>query len=202
MKKILFAATILLCLYSCGSKKQPIPLPESSTVDSSKNNDSIDSFFPVTEYLKGQMLAFDSIPVTPLKINYKNGQQDSVWIKRDSLKWMLQAFTQDEIGKGNLLSFFKVTKFNDQTINAITFTYDPIKPLPDSIRIRHWNMYVQPETGAVSKIYIVKQIKENGKNVTQQLTWQANTAAKITTLFTKPDGNIEIVTDQKFVWAF
>ena len=74
--------------------------------------------------------------------------------------------------------------------------------MPDSISLRHWDVYVQPQTGTIRKVYMVKLVKKNGNNYTEQLTWQTGKWAKIVEILNKPDGNSEIVSDTKFVWDF
>ena len=101
-----------------------------------------------------------------------------------------------------LLHFLKQTKFNDQTVEAITFTYEPIILLPDSITIRHWDVYIQPETGKVKKVYLLKRLNIDGKKYTEQLTWQTDKWAKIVTILNKPDGSSEVESEIKLVWDF
>jgi hypothetical protein len=115
---------------------------------------------------------------------------------------LLQPFISQEITEDNLTSLFKQTKFNDQTVEAITFTYDPIASLPDSITIKHWDVYVHPETGKVKKVYLLKQLIKNEKKYTQQLTWQTDKWAKIVTILNKADGSSEIESETKWIWDF
>ena len=101
-----------------------------------------------------------------------------------------------------MVNYFTETKFKDQTLNAITFTYDPSQTIPDTISLRHWDVYVNPETGNVEKVYIVKTIKEQGANFTQQLTWQTDKLIKITTILNTADGNQELLKEVVFIWNF
>jgi hypothetical protein len=163
---------------------------------------TVDSFFPVTSYLKGQIITLDSLPITPLQITTIKGKSDSVWIQKNDLKKLLAPFLSAIINETNLVTFFTETKFNDQTLNAITFTYDPSRIIPDSISLRHWDVYVNPETGIVEKVYIVKNSKEDKNNLTQQLTWKSNEMAKITTILNKEDGNQELLKEVVYTWKF
>jgi len=195
MKKFLIIAVIAGYFISCAEKKtaeQPIQNIDNTVI----------SFFPVTSFLKGQMRQFDSITISPLHITTIDQKADSEWLKREQLKSLLQPFLTPEIAETNLIKYFKESKFNDQTLNAITFTYDPITTLPDSIHILTWNVYVNPLKGNVTKVYMVKHIIENGQNIIQQLTWQTDQYAEITDLLDKPDGNVEILKQEKFVWNF
>jgi hypothetical protein len=200
MKKLhllLYCSSFILL--SCSNKKNN-PIDLANTADSIKTNTEQNSLFPVTSFLKGQMIALDSIPITILQINTINGKEDSTWISKEKIKPLLRPFISDLIDKENLVSFFKESKFNDQTTDAITFTYTPKNVLPDSIALRHWDVYVNPETGTIRRVYIVKQLKENGLFYTQQLTWQTDKWAKIVTIDNKDGGKVQ--SDVKWIWNF
>lgn len=142
------------------------------------------------------------MPVTPLQLITIKGKTDSSWIPNRELKQLLLPFLTPVITETSHSKYFKETKFNDQTINAVTFTYDPINMFADSITLRHWDVYIDPETGKVIKVYIVKRIKENNQIFTQQLTWQTNKMAKITTILNKPEGDMELLKEVVFIWDF
>lgn len=184
-------------LHSCTNNPEQAPAPLET-----ENKNHIDSFFPVTSFIRGQILTLDSLPVTPLQITTVKQKTDSVWIHKEDLKPLLITFITPVINETNLTKYFKETKFNDQTLNAVTFTYDPISRIPDSITLRHWDVYIDPEKGTVLKVYMVKNIKENNQSFTQQLTWQTNKMAKISTILNKPDGNMELLKEVVFVWNF
>lgn len=199
MKKIYFPAIILV--FSCNSAT--ISNAASSTVaDLGVEKVKKDSFFPVTSFIKGQLLTLDSLQVTPLHITTVNGKTDSVWVKKNELPSLLKDFISPEIKETNLTGYFKETSFKDQTINAITFTYDPSSVLPDSIALRHWDVYIEPETGKVAKIYLVKQVNEKDRSITQQLTWKTGKWASINTLLNAPNGNSSLIKTEKFTWNF
>lgn len=198
MKKLLLPLVAIMLLASCHSgtdADSSMDIAQDSTV-------RVDSFFPVTSFIKGQFILLDSTPVTPLLLTTINDKTDSVWIKRDSLRSYLQSFVDETISHQRLHDFFKETRFKDLTINSITFTYEPIKSLPDSIKITNWDVYVNPETGKISKIYIVKNWKDNKYTITQQLTWLTEKSAQITTI-KEPDagGKAEIV-EKEYKWNF
>ena len=196
--KLLSFSIIILFFTSCTSS-------ESKKIFSLENNISAqkrDSFFPVTTFLKGQILQFDSLPLTPLHTTTINGKTDSIWIKREQLGTLLGSFLSPTINENNLVEYFKETSFNDLTLNSITLTYDPIKTLPDSIRLKHWTVYIDPETGKIQKIYMVKQFKNNSNYLTEQLTWQTDKSATINTLINKGSNKTEFLKVDKFIWNF
>ena len=79
-------------------------------------------------------------------------------------------------------SFFTEKSFLDQTINAYTFSYDPKKQLPDSIDLVHWDVYMNPQTNKVERIYMVKEKDSMDNSVTKQLTWVVNKWFSIRTI--------------------
>ena len=92
IKQFLFAA-FLLCLFSCHNT--PNTVTSTTPIAAPTRPDT--SFFPVTAYIKGQMLQFDSMPVTPLHIITIRDKSDSQWIKREERKSFLSSFLEPEI---------------------------------------------------------------------------------------------------------
>ena len=87
----------------------------------------------------------------------------------------------------------------DQTIDAFTFTYEPKSKLPDSITLEHWDVYIDPTTSKVRRIYMLKNA---GEGKTRQLTWQGDKWCKIVDLNTKADGTSTIEKEVKITWDF
>src|ERR1700739_4210532 len=105
MKKCFYILVAAIFLFSCGSKK--------TSGDSAQNNidttatpaDTALSYFPVTAFIEGQMLQFDSMQITPLYISTVHDKVDSQWIKREQLKPALQTFLTPEITETNLVKY-------------------------------------------------------------------------------------------------
>ena len=194
MKNIIYYFFGLIIFTGCSNNNEQFIVTETDSTQV--------LFFPVTSFLKGQMLQFDSLQLTPLYIVTQQKKVDSNWVKKENMQAILKDFISTEINSSNLLKYFTASKFNDQSTAAITFTYTPKKTLPDSIPLRQWNVYITPETGQVRKVYMVKQIKVNDSTYTQQLTWETDKSARITTLLNMPDGTSDIIKDEKLIWKF
>lgn len=201
MKKYFFYFFLILIFSNCTSNTQPQNTLNTET-DTTENSQSAKGFFPITSFLKGQLIIIDSMPITLLHTITVNKKTDSFWLKKEAVRPLLQPFIADEITATNMAAFFTETKFKDETINAITYTYKPTYTLPDSIALRHWDMYINPETNSIQKIYIVKEKIENNKTYTLQLIWQTNKWAKITTLAKNKNGLNEVVKEEKITWQF
>ncbi len=187
----LILSSALLC--ACGNNSSEIkPTPVSKVEEEP-------SFFPVTSYLKGQLYDIKAKGVTPIKYTTINNRTDSVMVKLDSLNILCKEFLQPEIDSTNLINFFTESKFLDQTVDAFTFTYDAKKNIPDSIQLIHWDVYVEPETSKVRRVYITKK---GDSNKILQLTWQSNQWFKIVTIISNKDGTSTVEKEEKISWDY
>lgn len=159
------------------------------------------NFFPVTQYLLGQIKQFDSLPVTPLKITTVNGSADSVWMKKEQIKSFTLPFIYPVIDSVSLSKYFSEKSFLNQTINAFTFSYDPVSKLPDSITVKHWDVYVDPDDNSVKRIYIMKQLYLGNSTQIFQLTWKSGNYCQVTTVLEK-EGSASKVKEEKLIWNF
>lgn len=146
------------------------------------NADEQQSFFPVTDFLLGQLKEIDSLPITPLKITISNRKQDSVWLKKKDIRDFSIPFLHPLIDSASMQNLFSEKSFMDQTINAITLSYDPKIKVPDSIKLTHWDVYIDPQKNTVQRIYLVKEETINGINTITQLTWKVNKWCSIRTI--------------------
>jgi hypothetical protein len=135
----------------------------------------------------------------PLKYTTVKDKTDSVIIKLDEVDTYTAPFVQPEIDSANLINLYNESKFLDQTINAFTFTYEPINPANDTLILRHWDVYIDPETGKVKRIYMVKKTADNK---TLQLTWLHNQWFKTVTIANNTDGSTLIEKEEKISWSY
>ena len=156
-------------------------------------------FFPVTSYLKGEIYNIKKSGINPLKYTSVNTHTDSVWLKIEELDAVFQEFLQPEIDSLNLITLFTEKSFLDQSINAITLTYDPSVQLPDTMKLKHWDVYIDPVANTIKRVYMVKEIS---KTRSLQLTWVNNQWCKITTIVTDENGISKIEKEEKITWDF
>ena len=164
------------------------------------SGDSV-NIFPVTSFLKAQLRSLDTLPVTPLKTITQNGKTDSTWLRREDIRKNATPFLSPEIDSATMYSLFTEKSFLDQTINAFTFSYDPKGELPDSVHLTHWDVYMNPETKSIQRIYMVKQMNEGNQTITTQLTWLVNKWYSIRTI-TEIPGHEAQVKEEKMIWNF
>jgi len=193
MRQFIWIA-LILALNACSNNKTQETTAQTVTPKEEENP----NFIRITSFLKGQVVGMRD-RMQPKKYITVNEHTDSSFLKFEDLDNELKDFMHPVIDSANLIPLFTETKFVDQTINAITFTYDPKGSLPDSIPLRHWDVYIDPETGKISRVYMVK--KASG-NKTLQLTWETDKGCKITTLKNNTDGTLSVEKEEKISWDY
>ncbi len=191
--KILLPVLSIVLLQSCTNspkekeKEKTVPVNEK------------EAFFPVSSYLKGQIVEIIQKGINPIKYTTVKDHTDSIWLKTEELNEAFKEFLHPEIDSANLITLFSEKKFMDRSIDAFTFTYDAIGKLPDSMTLSHWDVYVDPNTENVKRIYMLKNISPNK---TLQLTWQSNKWCKLTTIVDLPNGTSAVEKEERITWNF
>jgi len=192
MRNTIFLLFIILLLSSCDNKQ---------SVNQNVPTDTTKSFFPVTDYLLGQIHELNNTPVTPLKITTYKDKVDSVWMKPEEIKLFVQNFITPVIDSVKLNALFKEKSFLDQSINAFTLTYDPIAKLADTAVLRRWDVYIDAEANTVKRIYLEKKLSQKDGSYLQKLTWKAGHYCKIITVNEK-DTSLKNIREEQLTWNF
>ena len=193
MKIFLPLLALVLVLFSCTNPGEP------EAVAAETKPPEKQMFFPVTSYLKGEIYNIKKSGINPLKYTSVNNHTDSVWLKIEELDAAFREFLQPEIDSLNLVTLFTEESFLDQSINAITLTYDPSVQLPDTMKLKHWDVYIDPDANTIKRVYMVREIS---KTRSLQLTWVNNQWCKITTIVTDENGISKIEKEEKITWDF
>ena len=190
MKICIYLCILIILFSACGSsveEKIKIPAVQKDVLSS--------DFFPVTNYIRGQIVEIARNSINPLKIISTGNKQDSVWLKVEELDAAFADFLNPEIDSKTLGSYFKENRFMDQTLNTFTFTYEPMENLPDSVKLQRWDVYINPEKNTVKRIYLEKKAPGN-KSL--QLTWQANEWCRIASFSNRQTKEKEIFIQWRF----
>ena len=193
MKIIVSIFACSFFLYSCTDQGKSGK--QLSVKDTTQNQ----RFFPVTDYLKGEIYNIKKSGVNPLKYTTVNGHTDSVWLKIEQIDSAMSEFLQPEIDSVNLTELFSEKSFLDRSLDAVTFTYDAAAVLPETMKLKHWDVYIDPKSNKVKRIYIVKQVD---KTKTLQLTWVNGQWCKTTTITTDANDVMKVEKEEKIVWDF
>jgi hypothetical protein len=178
------------CLSTTSTKKELLQKEEKVEV------------FPVTDFLLGQVNEISKMPVTLLKVLKRNGIVDSQWVSRDSIRSLAAPFLFPVIDSAHFQENYSAHSFLDQTVDAFTFTYDAFKISSDSFPLTHVDVYVDPETRKVKRIYLIKEKSMDGKNKTQQLTWNTEDCFLIRTILQGGSDSIPQIIEEKLTWKY
>lgn len=194
MKFYFLFSFLCVLFFACNN---PAPSPEK--VEEKAGVTMSNDFFPVTNFIKGQLVEMRDAGINPLKITTSGNRVDSAWLKVEELETAFADFLAPTIDSVHLYQFFKEDKFLDQTLNTYTFTYEPLSQLPDSLSLRRWDVYINPKNQTVKRIYIEKN---DDKNNHLQLTWQTNEWCKIVTISNDKPGSGAIEKEELIKWKF
>lgn len=188
--KYCIAIFFIATLFSCNSKSENVSTSASNTIveDTSAN------YFPVTNFLKGDIKGIKSFGTTPLFATTINGKTDSIWLKIDSIENYFQDFLEPRIDSANLKKYFKEESFLDKTLATFTFSYSRRANTTYNFPFINWDVMIDEESKKIKRIYLVKKVDDT---TIKQLTWQAEKWCKIVTI-TKN----KVVKEEKYTWDF
>ena len=194
MMKVFILIIMTILAVSCNSNSgTPATLPQ-------QNKTAINTdFFPVTNFIKGQIVEMERNGINPLKITSTGNKTDSAWLKIEDLNKEFADFLSPLIDSSNLKFFFKENKFLDQTLHTYTFTYEPLTQLPDSIKLQRWDVYINPDNNSVKRIYLEKNITATKKLL---LTWQSNQWCRIIMVNVNATGKELVEKEEEIKWSF
>ena len=185
---------LFILVFGCKNKNERVAVNATSKVAVEKGP----NVFPVTEFLKGQLNELEGLPITPMKVATVDGKTDSLWSKRENIRAFATPFLSPVIDSITMQNYYTSQSFLDQTIHAITLTYDSNNKLPENIALTHFDVYINPESGNVKRIYMVKNPSVDS---TVQLTWTVDKGCSIVTIVQSP-GKKPIIREEKMIWKF
>lgn len=194
MKRSFLLLVLAVSLFACNNKQE-----KAADAGSIVSVTIDEGFFPVTSYIKGQIAELISLGVGPVKITTMKGKTDSVWLKQEQFDSVFAPFLTPVIDSMNMKGLFKENRFQDQTINSFTFTYEPLKELPPSMSLKRWDVYVDPQSGKVRSIYMEKYTADKKE---MKMTWKSNGITKISYFSTDSAGNSVLEKEELVKWNF
>jgi len=194
MKIKIIAIVMIGLFFSCKHKKNDSIVSEYPTEDTTN---AAPSFFPVTGFIEGQIAELKNSNKKITAYLSKANKTDSMPLLPKIWDSVFADFHLPNIDSATLSKYFKETKFEDQTLEAITLSYDAKETLPNDILWKHWDIYINPETNEVERIYMVKSLPNN---TTLQLTWIPGNSCKKTFITEGDTTNKMMVSEATYQW--
>ena len=120
MKLIILTVLLTTVIVSCGSNDAGNPAALTTTEDSSEK-----VYFPVQEFLRGEISYVDSLPVGIMKYTTTGKHMDSGYIQPPEFRALAYEFLSPDLEEELFRENFDETSFYDQGTRYSTFNYTP-----------------------------------------------------------------------------
>ena len=182
MKNTLAAIIAVFLLAACNNSSKPI-----TAATGSKDSAAEQDFFPVAEYIGGQLtVIIDSFryPLTKTITLGIGGKGKLSAATDNELRLWAQNFRQPDISDPAIRKFYKETSIADQSNATVTLDYTATDA---SLPVQKIDVYIKPdpvENDKVTGVYIEKNFSRNDTSFNQKLYW-------------KTGKNMQVITEKK-----
>lgn len=193
--KSCFLSLILITLLSGCADEIESPLPEAQLPDSTNK---AKQFFPILDYLKGEVNNVDSFATAIRFYSTGNGKTDSGMIRVEQFKGIMQEFLPNELSKDNFEKYYIESSFYDQTTETSTFTYATKN---DDFEFHRIDILVQGSDSydKVSSVYMEKFTGGDDSSVIKKMLLVGGKSLSINSETTIRD-NKAVIKQEKYVW--
>jgi hypothetical protein len=177
MKYLMIILTGATFFNSCKDQK-----PTTAPVEQTEKK----SYFPVVDFLKGQIHYVDSLPVAILKIVTENNKRDSSYIKSEEFDKLAQDFILPDLQQDIFEKGFKESSFIDQTTQSATFNYISTD---SKLSLQRVDVLATPDElySKVKSIFLQQTLNKNDTIIVKKMYWQTNKHFQIATSVQAPD---------------
>ena len=163
---MILTAILTAVFISCGNNNDSIP---SAQVPNDDTTEKV--YFPVQEFLLGEISYVDSLPVGIMKYTTTGNRVDSGYIKTPEFRALAYEFLSSDLEEERFMENFEEVSFYDQGTRYATFNYTP-KLL--NTEIKRVDVISAPgsQYDKVNSIYIEKKAT-NADGELRKLYWKA-----------------------------
>lgn len=172
----------IVALMACGEKK---PAAHSNGEISSAENlkdtgGALKKYFPILDFLKGEIAYVDSLPVGIKKFTGKGARNKYVYINAEEFHRLAAEFTPKEIEDSFFLKEYQETSFLDKSSNSATFLYSTKN---ESLSLRRVDVLtVKGDVyDKVKSIYLEKNHTSGDTGYIKKLYWQPQRSFQLIT---------------------
>lgn len=153
-------------------------------------------YYPISGYIKSQLLWLDSVPLAVIKYTTKDYHTDTSIVEKKDFNSIAEELSLPDISASTLKDQYEEVSFIDASLGTITLTYSATN---DTALIRKADVLLDQNSTAVKTIYIEKVSKISDSFSTRKILWTANKNCLVTTIIQKP-GSPESILEEKYVW--
>jgi hypothetical protein len=192
MRVLIFLTGILLAT-ACNEAAK-----EKTAVDKSDDG-SESSFFPVTDFIRGQVHLVDSFQSITFRYITRNDKTDSSLISVAEFKEMAREFLHPDLAERFLKENYEESNFADQSSQTVVFNYTARNP---KLEIRRVDVVVDAHPAMYDKVRSIYQEKQSTRSdtlITEKLYWRTDKNFQIIRTM-EIKGRPESVVVTKVVW--
>jgi len=187
----MFLIVLIVMTAFSGCKDQKEPTAGSTPAEKKR-------YFPVLDFLKGQIRIVDSLPSAILKITIEKNRKDSAFIQRDEFNKLAQEFAMPALEQNMLEKNFKENSFIDQTTQSATFNYIALNDRSDLQRVDVLAGTDELQS-KVKSVFIQESMNNKDTIIVKKLYWQSNKRFQIITIMHAP-GTQNTVRQLLVIW--
>jgi hypothetical protein len=195
----IYIGALLLSVTACRQHSQSMPATTDSTAAAKDSTQK--AFFPVADYIRGEMHYVDSMPLAVLEYRIRDNHTDSSFIHADEFHRIAGEFLLPDLEKENFEKKYSENSFMDETSGYLTFTYSPRdKELP----LQRVDVLAIPASSAagaarIKSIYLQTVQPSADTLIVKKMLWIAKKSLLIITSL-QPDGKPPLIRQVKVVW--
>jgi hypothetical protein len=177
-KHVVFIFLTVIYVIGCSS---PDSQKISTKITASDSLVKTESFFPVTDFIGGQIKMIDSLqlPLTKTITVNKNTKMEPV--SDQEFRLLARNFQQPDINDSSIRKFYKESSIADQSIPSVTLTYSATDT---SLPVQKINVFIKPDlvkNDKVTGIYIEKLFTSKDTVFSQKLYWKTGKNFQVVT---------------------
>jgi hypothetical protein len=195
-KRFIYPALLVLLAGSChpkGNTEAPENRKDSTDTAVQKN------YFPVADYIKGEITEVDSLPVGIMQYTTTGRRTDSAYVKATAFHALAAEFLPPELLDTALFhKEYSESSFLDQSTNSFTFTYSTKN---GQLALQRVDILASPVQGSnkVKSIYMEERINRQDTLVIKKLFWTSRKQFEIFTTV-QPPHQTATLRQLKVVW--
>jgi len=152
---------IMLATTGCKSKTHKITAVTSDTV----------RFYPVNEYITGQINRADSVAGLIYKISIKNGVKDSSVLSKQQFNQLARAFLEYNISDKSVHNYYKESTFMDDATHSYTINYTAAD---SSLPLQNLDILLDVESAQVKRVFLSKFKSTGAATIAEKDGWKNN----------------------------
>jgi len=189
MNRLILALLLSLSFIGCKSKtakKTDVPAAD---------------FFPVKDYLNGQVARLDTANYSFLKIETVDGRSDTSSIKNNEVKQYAKDFLElPDISSKEIKDDYEINHLYDDELEAFAFTFTTKEDHP--VKTEHVVLEPMPNAEGkndIKSIFVDMWQNQGNTTIRKNLFWEANKSFQITTT-TEPQAGNPSTKRVRIVW--